>query len=116
MFTVFVQKIMDNLIKKTTMAGLGLLDYSRERIENFAEELVERGELSKSEESEFVKKMIKRVEKDREEIEKKIGKTVEKTMERMNIPTGKEFEELKKEIRELKGEKKEEKKRTPKEE
>ncbi|MFW5888403.1 MAG: phasin-related domain-containing protein, partial [Patescibacteria group bacterium] len=46
---------MDNLIKKTTMAGLGLLDYSRERIENFAEELVERGELSKSEESEFVK-------------------------------------------------------------
>jgi polyhydroxyalkanoate synthesis regulator phasin len=94
---------MENLIKKTTMAGLGLLDYSREKVESFASELVERGELSKSEESQFVKKMMDRAEKDRKEIEKKIGETVEKTMERMNVPTRNELEELKKEIKKMRG-------------
>lgn len=91
------------------MAGLGLISYSRERVEKIAQELVEKGELSQSEESEFVKKMMDRAEKDKQELEKKVGEVVENTMQRMNVPTRKEFEELKEEIRSMKGEKSEEK-------
>ena len=94
---------MDNLFKKTTLAGLGLLSYSREKAEEIAKELVEKGELSKSEESEFVKKMMERAEKDKEEVEKKVGELVEKNLHKMNIPTRKEFEELKQEIQNLSG-------------
>jgi len=92
---------MSDLIKKTILAGLGVLSFSREKAEKLAKELIKRGELAKTEEAKFVKDLMKKVEKSRFEAEKKIEKIVEKTLIKLNVPTRKELDALKAKIDKL---------------
>jgi poly(hydroxyalkanoate) granule-associated protein len=86
---------MSELIKKTILAGLGVLSFSQEKAKEIAKDLVRRGELAKTEEAKFVKDLMEKAEKRRVEMEKKMEKTVEKVLVKLNIPTRKELNELK---------------------
>jgi len=92
---------MSDLIKKTILAGLGALSFSREKAEKLAKDLVKRGELAKTEEAKFVKDLMRRVEKNKVEAEKKMEKIVEKTLIKLNVPTRKELDALKAKIDKL---------------
>ncbi len=92
---------MPELIKKAILASLGVLSLTREKAKKLAEDLVKRGELAKTEESEFVKDLITQVEKSKVEVEKKIEKIVEKTLKKLNIPTRKELDTLKAKVDKL---------------
>ena len=92
---------MSDLIKKTILAGLGVLSLTRKKAEEITKDLVKRGELAKTEEANFVKDLMKRAEKSRVEAEKKIEGIVEKTLIKLNIPTRKEFDTLKAKIDKL---------------
>ena len=95
---------MSDLVKKTILAGLGVLSLSREKADGITKDLIKRGELAKTEEAKFVKDLMEQAEKNKVEVEKKIEKVVEKTLARLNIPTRKEINALKKEINALKKE------------
>ena len=92
---------MSDLVRKTILAGLGVLALTREKAEKLAKDLVKRGELAKTEEVKFVKDLMKQVEKGRVETEKRIEKIVEKTLIKLNIPTRKELDALKAKIDKL---------------
>lgn len=92
---------MSNLIKKTILAGLGVLSLSREKAGEIAKDLIKRGELAKTEEAKFVRELMKRAAKDRVEIENKIEKTAKNVLIKLNIPTRKELNELKAKINKL---------------
>ena len=92
---------MSDLIKKTILAGLGALSFSREKAEKLAKDLVKRGELAKTEEAKFVKDLMNRAEKSRVDIEKRIEKIVKEILVKLDIPTRKELEALKAKVNKL---------------
>jgi polyhydroxyalkanoate synthesis regulator phasin len=55
---------MEDFVKKTLHFGLGLFDYTKEKVENLVEEMVKRGELSKQESSQAVAELWERAEKE----------------------------------------------------
>jgi len=89
---------MSDIIKKTILAGLGILSLSREKAEEITKDLIKRGELAKTEEAKFIKDLM---EKSRLEVEKKIEKIVEKTLTKLDIPTRKELNVLKEKVNKL---------------
>jgi len=92
---------MSELIKKTILAGLGVLSLSREKAEKLAKDLVKRGELAKTEEAKFVKDLMNRAEKSKAEVEKRIEKTVKEILVKLDIPTRKELDALKAKVDKL---------------
>lgn len=92
---------MADFIKNAVLAGLGLISLTSEKAEEFAKELIKRGELTENEKAKFVKEVLDQSEKTKTEIEQKIEKTVETILSRINIPSRKEFEELKNKVEEL---------------
>ena len=92
---------MADFIKNAVLAGLGLISLTSEKAEEFAKELIKRGELTENEKAKFVKDVLDQSEKTKTEIEQKIEKTVETILSRINIPSRKEFEELKNKVEEL---------------
>ncbi len=72
---------MDDLFKKTLHFGLGLVDYTKEKIENLVEEMVRRGELSKQESSQAVEELWDRAKKEQsafwEKVKDYVGKLVD---------------------------------------
>jgi poly(hydroxyalkanoate) granule-associated protein len=97
---------MSEIIKKTILAGLGVLSLTREKAEELAKDLIKRGELSETEEAKFVKDLLQQTEKSKAELERKLEKTAEAALTKLNIPTRKEFEELKARVEEMAGQKK----------
>lgn len=92
---------MADIIRNVVLAGLGLASLTREKAEEFAKELIRRGELSEDEKAKFVKDALDQSEKTKNEIEEKVTKTVETILSKMHIPSRKEFEELKQKVEEL---------------
>ncbi len=92
---------MSDFIKKTLLAGLGAVSFTKEKAQEIAKDLVKRGEIAKNEEAKFVKDLMERAEKNKIEMEKKVEKAVEKTLTKLNIPTRKEVNELKQKVDKL---------------
>ncbi|HEK86000.1 MAG: phasin family protein [Candidatus Saccharicenans sp.] len=97
---------MSELIKKTILAGLGLISLTREKAEELAKDLIKRGELAQTEEAKFVKDLMAQAEKNKAELEKKVEQISENVLKKLNLPTRKEFEELKARVEEIAGQKK----------
>ncbi|WP_051534234.1 phasin family protein [Desulfitibacter alkalitolerans] len=61
---------MSNLLEKSFNMGLGLFAYSREKIENMVDELVNKGEVARKDAQGFVSDLVKKGEEQREELKK----------------------------------------------
>ncbi len=48
---------MEDLFKKTISFGIGLFDYTKEKVETLVEEMVKRGELNKQDSSQAVEEL-----------------------------------------------------------
>ncbi len=88
---------INDILHRILMAGLGV----PEKMKHLVEELVKKGELSKSEGARLVKECTEKVTKSGEDISKSVSELISKTLEKMNIPTRSEVEELKKKVKSL---------------
>ncbi len=71
--------------EKSINLGLGLLLYSREKVEEFVEELVSKGEVSKNDARQFAGELVQRGEEQRKELRKLIQSEVTKALEQTNL-------------------------------
>ena len=55
---------MEDLFKKTISFGIGLFDYTKEKVETLVEEMVKRGEVSKQDSSQAVEELWEKAEKE----------------------------------------------------
>jgi polyhydroxyalkanoate synthesis regulator phasin len=55
---------MEDLFKKTISFGIGLFDYTKEKVEHLVDELVKRGELTKQESTQAVEELWEKAEKE----------------------------------------------------
>jgi polyhydroxyalkanoate synthesis regulator phasin len=87
-----------DIVKKTMMTGIGFALKTKDEVEDWAKELVTRGELSENEGEKFVDELMKRYEEARETLEQKVEKSVKEILKKVEVPTAQEFAELKEEI------------------
>jgi polyhydroxyalkanoate synthesis regulator phasin len=83
-----------DIIKKTMLAGLG----AQEKVKDFVDELVKKGELSKNEGAELVKEWASKAEESTRDLDLKIKDAMAAVFEKMNIPTRDDLEKLEKKV------------------
>ncbi|MEW5743866.1 MAG: phasin family protein [Nitrospirota bacterium] len=86
-----------DLVRNAILAGFGV----QEKVKDFIDELVKKGELSESQGAKLVKEWSEKAEKGTSEWNKNISELMSKTMEKMNIPTRDDFEKLSRKVQNL---------------
>jgi len=94
---------MFDMIKKGMLTGIGLALKTWDEVEDFVNDMQEKGEVSEKEGRKFLDEARQRYEETQEKLEKRIESTVRNFLKKTQIVTTDELKELKKEIRELKG-------------
>ena len=92
---------MKDFIKRMMLFGIGLAAMTREKIEEFVNELVKKGEVSEKEGKEMVQELIDKSKKVRKDLEGKMEEVAAATLKKLHIPTRGELDELKERIEKL---------------
>ncbi len=71
------------IIRNALLAGFGV----QEKVKEFIDDLVKKGELSESEAAKLVKEWSEKVEKNTEDIGKSLNEIVTKALEKMKLPS-----------------------------
>jgi polyhydroxyalkanoate synthesis regulator phasin len=93
---------LQEIIKKTLLAGVGLALKTWDEVEALAKELVKKGELSESEGRHFLKDLQKRYDDVQKKLEARVELTVREFLKKADVVTGAELKALKKEVHQLK--------------
>lgn len=86
-----------DVVRNAMLAGFGI----QEKVKEFIDELVKKGELSESHGAKLLKEWTEKAGKTSEQLSKNISELVTKTLEKMNLPTKDDIEKLNKEIQSL---------------
>lgn len=86
-------------VRNALLAGLGM----QQKVSEFIDELVKKGELSESQGSKLVKEWSEKAEKGTDQFTKNISETLTKALNKMNLPTKDDVEKLNKKIQALSG-------------
>ncbi|MBI5213962.1 MAG: phasin family protein [Nitrospirae bacterium] len=86
-----------DVVKNAMMAGFGV----QEKVKEFIDELVKKGELSDSQGAKLVKEWTEKADKNTSELSKSISDLVTKTIEKISLPTREDISQLNKKIEEL---------------
>ena len=86
-----------DIIKNALLAGYGV----QEKVKEFIDELVKKGELSESQGVKLVKEWSEKAEKNTEDISSSLNDLLKKAVERMKIPSQEDIDSLKEKISEL---------------
>jgi len=92
---------MLELIRKTLLAGLGLVVLTTEKAQRIIEPLIKKRQLSKSEGKKFVNELVKKSAQAREGLEKMIDRIVTKALSKMDIPRKQDYVKLSRRIEKL---------------
>ncbi len=84
-------------LRNALLAGFGV----QEKVKEFIDDLVKRGELSESQGAKLVKEWTEKADKSTEQLSKSISDIISKTMEKMAFPTKEDIEELNRRIQSL---------------
>ncbi len=76
---------MTSLIEKSINLGFGLFAYSREKVEDLVEELVNKGEVARKDARQFAGELVKRGEEQRNELKKLIKDEVTEALNYVNV-------------------------------
>ena len=77
-------------VRKALLAGFGMQD----RVKELVDELVKKGELSKSQGAKLVREWSQRAEKSTVDISQSLSDIINNILQKMNIPTKDEFNKL----------------------
>ncbi len=90
-----------DLIKKAMLMGLGIINLTKEKAEEFVDELIKRGEVAKEEKFKVVDRLLKQAHEQEKELMQKISEMVKKTIAEMGIPTKEDLEKILKKLDEI---------------
>jgi polyhydroxyalkanoate synthesis regulator phasin len=92
---------MLTLIKRIMLTGVGLAAMTKDRVEELARELIEKGEMSEKEGKELIDEMLKKSEQARKDLETKVEDTVRKVLGKMDLATKGDIDRLAERIKSL---------------
>ncbi len=85
---------INEIMHRALMAGVGI----PEKLKELIDELVEKGELSKSQGARLAKECSEKAIKSGEDLSKGISELISKALEKMNIPARDEVESIKRKV------------------
>jgi polyhydroxyalkanoate synthesis regulator phasin len=101
---------MEDLFKKTVSFGIGLFDYTKEKVEKLVDEMVKRGEVNKQDSTKAVEELWERARQEQSDFWNKIKGYVKNIVDEMAVPSKADFKALEdrvaaleKRVRELEG-------------
>ncbi len=86
--------LVSEVIKRAMFAGLG----AQEKAKEFVDELVKKGELSKSEGATVIKEWVSKAEENTKDMDLKLKDAITAAFEKLNIPTRDDLERLEKKM------------------
>ncbi len=92
---------MFDLIKKTMLTGVGLAIMAKDKVEDLAVEIAEKGKMSEKEGKKFIDDLLKKSEQAKKDLDKKVEDAVRKTLKKMDIVTGEDIAVLEERIKGL---------------
>ncbi len=101
---------MKDILQKAWYFGLGVFDFTREKVENLVQEMVQRGEISQQESPAAVKQLLDKAQEAQVAVTEKIKELVNKALTETKLARAADLEALEKrvaalenEVRQLKG-------------
>ncbi|CAG0971711.1 MAG: phasin family protein [Candidatus Methanoperedens sp.] len=92
---------MSDMIKKMGLFGIGVISLTQEKIEEFSQEMIKKGEISREEGKKFVREVLSEQEKQMKEFEGKIHEKVKETFEKSGVVMKSDVAALEKKIEKL---------------
>ncbi|HEX9933746.1 MAG TPA: phasin family protein [bacterium] len=85
---------MTDFLEKTMLAGLGALQLTKEQIEKWIDELVEKGKLTKEEAPKMIKDLLAKAEENTKVLDAKVNAVVQSALAKVNFATKKDVDPL----------------------
>ncbi|GEM_PF-759587 len=92
---------VDPNVKKAMMAGLGIFAATKEKIEDFVEDMVQRGEMEQGEKAQFVQEAVEKAEARTKEAKEWVTKQVEETWDKLKPKAQQQIDELQEKLASL---------------
>lgn len=86
-----------DMLRNALLAGFGV----QEKVKDFIDDLVKKGELSESQGAKLVKEWSEKAEKNTEDMSKSLGELLETTLSKMNLTTKSDIEKIEEKINSL---------------
>ncbi len=93
---------MIDVIKRVLLTGVGVAALSKEKIEDLAKDLAEKGKMSEQEGKALVDQLLSSSDEARRDLQKQVEEKVQKVLEKMDLAKKSEIDALKLEIEKLK--------------
>lgn len=95
---------MIDVIKKAVLTGIGIASLTKDKIEDLAKDLIDKGKMSEQEGEKLVQEMLSRAEESRQTMKNQTETLVQKTIDKMHLARMEDVDLLKKEIETLRAE------------
>jgi polyhydroxyalkanoate synthesis regulator phasin len=92
---------MSDTVRKMGLFGIGVISLTQEKIEEFSQEMIKKGEMSKEEGKKFVKEVLSEKEKQMKDIENKVNDRVKETLEKSGVVMKSDLAALERKIEKL---------------
>ncbi|MDO8727832.1 MAG: phasin family protein [Candidatus Methanoperedens sp.] len=92
---------MSEMIRKMGLFGVGVISLTQEKAEEFTQEMIKKGEISREEGKKFVRDVLSEKEKQIKDLEDKINDNVEKVMKKSGVVMKSDISALEKKIEKL---------------
>ena len=92
---------MSELLRKMGLFGIGVISLTQEKLEEFTQDMIKKGEMSREEGKKFVREVLSEKEKQIHELENKINEKVRETITKSGVVTKSDIEALERKIEEL---------------
>ena len=92
---------MIEILKKSILASIGVLDLSAEKVRKAVDKLVEKRRINKEEAKKLVDELVERGKKEKEKLEKALERGLTKGLKLTNIASRQQVEKLEKRLAKL---------------
>lgn len=92
---------MSEMLKKMGLFGIGVISLTQEKAEEFTQEMIKKGEMSREEGKKFVRDVLSEQDKQLKDIENKINQKVRESLEKSGVAMKSDLAALEKKIENL---------------
>lgn len=92
---------MSEMIRKMGLFSVGVISLTQEKAEEFTQEMIKKGEMSREEGKKFVREVLSEKEKQVKDLEDKINEKVENIMKKSGVVMKSDISALEKKIEQL---------------
>lgn len=92
---------MKELLRNVMYAGVGAAFFTKDKIEELKDELIDRGKLKSGDSKQFVDELWKKSENAKDQLDLWVNQRVEEKIRQLNLATAADIDDLKRQIEEL---------------